>query len=241
VRPRFLYTIPTLQNPTGSVLAPERRVELLRLAERFGFLVFEDECYAELLWDGAWPKALAGYETTAPVVHIGSFSKTLAPALRLGCVHAPWPILARLLALKTDAGTPMIEQMIVADYFARQFDDHLAAHNARLRTKAQVLTHALDEAFGTAAEYPTVRGGIFLRVKLPEEVDTTALAGPALAEGVAFTPGAPWSTDPAAARSHLRLCFALPPAEDLRAGIAKLAEICHRETGVPVRSANRQR
>ncbi len=241
VRPKYLYTIPTIQNPTGSVLSPERRTAQLWLAERYGFLVFEDECYAELLWDGAWPRALAGHDTNAPVIHIGSFSKTLAPALRLGYVHAPWSILARLLALKTDAGTPMIEQMIVADYFGRHFDAHLAAHNARLRAKAEVLTRALDEEFGTAAEYAPVRGGIFLWVKLPGEVDTTALAARALAEGVAFTPGASWSTDPEAARSSLRLCFALPPAADLRAGVAKLAEVCHRETGVPLRSANRAR
>jgi 2-aminoadipate transaminase len=240
-RPKFLYTIPTIQNPTGAVLAAERRTALLRLAEAYGFLVFEDECYAELLWEGAWPRALVGHATAAPVVHIGSFSKTLAPALRLGYVHAPWPILARLSALKTDAGTPALEQMIVADYFARHFEDQVRAQNGRLRAKAEVVATALEREFGTAAEFTRPRGGIFVWVRLPASVDATALAEAALAEGVAITPGAEWSTAPDAARSCFRLCFALASEAELREGIAKLAEICQRETGVPARGANRVR
>ena len=241
VRPKFLYTIPTIQNPTGSVLAVARRAAVLRLAEAHGFLVFEDECYAELLGAGDWPTALAGHETTAPVVHIGSFSKTLAPAMRLGYVQAPWAILSRLLALKTDAGTPSLEQMIVADYFGRHFEEHVRAHNDRLRAKAEVVTTSLAREFGTAAEFTPPRGGIFAWVRLPDAVDTTALAEAALAAGVAITPGADWSTEPRTARSCFRLCFGLASADELRDGIAKLAEICHRETGVPARSGNRVR
>jgi len=241
VAPKLLYTIPTIQNPTGSVLPPDRRGPLLRLAEAYGFLVFEDECYAELLWEGEWPQALAGHDSTAPVIHIGSFSKTLAPALRLGYVHAPWPLLGRLLALKTDAGTPAIEQMVVADYFGRAFDAHVRTVKAGLGAKAEVMASALEEEFGTAAEFARSKGGIFLWVRLPEAVDTTALAAPALAAEVAITPGASWSTDSAAARSTMRLCFACPSADEIRAGVATLAEVCHRETGVPARGANRQR
>jgi 2-aminoadipate transaminase len=161
--------------------------------------------------------------------------------MRLGYVQAPWAILSRLLALKTDAGTPSIEQMIVADYFGRHFEEHVRAHNARLRAKAEVVTTALAREFGTAAEFTPPRGGIFAWVRLPDAVDTTALAEAALAAGVAITPGADWSTEPRTARSCFRLCFGLASADELRAGIAELAEICHRETGVPARGGNRVR
>ncbi|MEO1091502.1 MAG: PLP-dependent aminotransferase family protein [Pseudomonadota bacterium] len=238
VRPKYVYTIPTIQNPTATVLPVERRRRLLALAARFGFLVFEDECYADLLWEGDWPPALRGMPGGADVVHVGSFSKSLAPALRLGYVSAPWPVLSRLLALKTDGGTAAIEQMIVADYFARSFDAHVRGLKCTLAAKANVLMDALAEQFGTAAEFAQPAGGIFLWVKLPDVVDTKALEGPALAEGVAFNPGAEWSAEPAAARSHLRLCYALRDVGTLRDGIAKLAEVCHRETGVPERGAN---
>ena len=107
-----------------------------------------------------------------------------------------------------------------------------------MRQKLEALTGALEEQFGTAAEFRPPQGGIFLWLTLPDRVDTGKLAGPALEAGVAFNPGPAWSVDPAAARHSLRLCFGFPPPSEIRAGIAKLAEVCQRETGVPERSAN---
>jgi len=238
IRPKFIYTIPTVQNPTATVLSLERRHELLRLSRAFAVPIFEDECYADLLWEGEWPPALRGLPGGEQVIHIGSFSKSLAPALRLGYVSAPWDVMSRLVACKGDGGTPAIEQMVVADFFGAHFEDHVGRLKRQLRRKLEVLTGALEEQFGAAAEFAVPKGGIFLWVTLPEQVDTAALAGPALAEGVAYNPGPEWSTDPEAARQGMRLCFALPPADVIREGIARLAEICHRETGVPERSSN---
>jgi 2-aminoadipate transaminase len=238
VRPKYIYTIPTIQNPTGSVLPPERRRELLRLSAAYGVPIFEDECYADLLWEGEWPAAIRGLAGGEDVIHIGSFSKSLAPALRLGYVAAPWSVMGRLLALKQDGGTPAIEQMIVADFFGAHFDEHVTKLKKGLRRKLEVLAEALKEHFGTAAEFRTPPGGIFLWVELPPQVDTLSLYAKASAEGVAFNPGPEWCTDAEPARHSLRLCFALPPEADLREGVARLAEICHRETGIPLRSAN---
>ncbi|MGH6921185.1 MAG: PLP-dependent aminotransferase family protein, partial [Geminicoccaceae bacterium] len=235
IRPKYIYTIPTVQNPTATVLSLERRHELLRLSEAFGGPIFEDECYADLLWEGDWPAALRGLPGGEQVIHIGSFSKSLAPALRLGYVSAPWDVMSRLVACKGDGGTPAIEQMVVADFFGQHFEDHVGRLKRRLRHKLEALTGALEEQFGTAAEFAVPKGGIFLWVTLPEQVDTARLAGPALAEGIAYNPGPEWSTDAKAARHSMRLCFALPPAEEIREGIAKLALVCHRETGVPER------
>lgn len=241
VRPKYIYTIPTIQNPTGSVMPVERRRELLRLSALHGVPVFEDECYADLLWEGSWPHALRGMEGGGQVIHIGSFSKSLAPALRLGYVSAPWEVTSRLLALKDDGGTPAIEQMVVADYFGRHFDEHVKRLKSGLRRKLDVLVSAIEEEFGTAAELFVPKGGIFLWLSLPDQVDTSRLAEAALAEGIAINPGAQWSTDPEAARHSLRLCFALPPEEDLREGVARLATVCHREFGVPAHGGNKAR
>jgi 2-aminoadipate transaminase len=238
IRPKYIYTIPTVQNPTATVLSLARRHELLRLSKAFAVPIFEDECYADLLWEGEWPPALRALPGGEQVIHIGSFSKSLAPALRLGYVSAPWDVMSRLVACKGDGGTPAIEQMVVADFFGAHFEDHVGRLKRQLRSKLEVLTGALEEQFGTAAEFAVPKGGIFLWVTLPAQVDTAALAGPALAEGIAYNPGPEWSTDPEAARHGMRLCFALPPADVIREGIARLADVCHRETGVPERSAN---
>jgi 2-aminoadipate transaminase len=92
VRPKFIYTIPTVQNPTATVLDEGRRRKLLELAEAYGVPIFEDDCYADLTWNGERPPALYAMSKSANVIHIGSFSKTIAPALRVGFIVAPWAI-----------------------------------------------------------------------------------------------------------------------------------------------------
>jgi 2-aminoadipate transaminase len=105
ITPKYIYTIPTVQNPTGTIMPEARRVELLKLAEQYGVPVFEDDCYADLIWDGRRPPALYAMSQSGGVIHVGSFSKSIAPALRVGFIVAPWQMLSRMLALKTDAGS----------------------------------------------------------------------------------------------------------------------------------------
>ncbi len=241
VKPKFLYTIPTVQNPTGGVMTEARRHALLRLAAEQDLMIFEDDCYADLLWEGERPPALHALDRDGRVIYCGSFSKSIAPALRVGFLTAPWDAMSRMLSLKTDAGSGALEQMVLAEFAPVHFDSHVDRQRAALRLKAEATVEALEEQFGTAAEFDRPRGGIFQWVTLPATVDTTRLAEVALADGVAINPGAEWSADPNKGRNKLRICFANPSTDTLRAGIAKLAEICHREFGVPLRGANIER
>ena len=238
MKPKYIYTIPTIQNPTGSILPLDRRRALLALSAEYGVPVFEDECYADLLWqDVAAPPALRAL-APGQVIHIGSFSKSLAPALRLGYVSADWPVLARMIAAKADGGTGAIDQMVAAEYFSRHFTAHVAHLSTGLHAKLAVMQEALAREFGTAIETWQPRGGIFLWMKLPDTVDVRTLVQPAAAAGIAFNPGPEWAVDAEAAKSHLRLCFALPTAEEIRAGVAAFAQVCREQTGIPERSAN---
>jgi 2-aminoadipate transaminase len=227
-----------VQNPTGTIMPETRRAELLKLSQEYGVPIFEDDCYADLIWDGRRPPALYAMSRNAGVIHIGSFSKSIAPALRVGYMVAPWNVLSQMLALKTDAGSGALEQMVLAEYCAPHFAAHVPKLTRGLRAKLDTLMEALNEQFGTSAEFEDPKGGIFLWVKLPDHVDTLKLYQSALAAGVAINPGPEWSTDPAHAGSRLRLCFASPSHAQIREGVAVLAEVCHREFGVPARSAN---
>ena len=184
VRPKYIYTIPTVQNPTGTIMSEARRHELLRLAAEHGVPIFEDDCYADLIWDGRRPPALYAMSEHGGVIHIGSFSKSIAPALRVGYIVAEWDVLARMLALKTDAGSGALEQMVLGEFCAPHFDAHVPRLTRGLRAKLETLMDALNEQFGTAAEFDDPKGGIFLWVKLPDAVDTQKLFQPALAAGV---------------------------------------------------------
>ena len=238
IPPKYIYTIPTVQNPTGTIMPEARRAELLKLSQQYGVPVFEDDCYADLIWDGQRPPAIHAMSTNNGVIHIGSFSKSIAPALRVGYIVAPWAMLSRMLALKTDAGSGALEQMVLAEYCAPHFSSHVPKLTRGLRAKLDTLMEALNEQFGTSAEFEDPRGGIFLWVKLPDNVDTLKLYQAALAAGVAINPGPEWSTNKAYAGSRLRLCFASPSHQQIREGIAVLADVCRREFGVPARSAN---
>ena len=238
VRPKYIYTIPTVQNPTGTILPVERRAEMLRLSEQYGVPIFEDDCYADLTWDGKRPPAIYAMSKTGNVIHIGSFSKSVAPALRVGFIVAPWEMMSRMLALKTDAGSGALEQMVLAEYCAPHFQSHVPELTRGLRAKLDTLMDSLGEQFGTAAEFEEPRGGIFLWVKLPDNVDTMKLYQAALAAGVAINPGPEWSVDKPYSGCRLRLCFASPSHEQIREGVAVLADVCRKEFGVPTRSAN---
>jgi 2-aminoadipate transaminase len=206
VTPKYIYTIPTVQNPTGTIMPEKGRAELLTLSQEYGVPIFEDDCYADLIWDGQRPPALYAMSQNGGVIHIGSFSKSIAPAQRVGYIVAPWAMLSRMLALKTDAGSGALEQMVLAEYCAPHFATHVPKLTRGLRAKLDTLMEALNEQFGTA--------------------------------GVAINPGPEWSTDKAYAGSRLRLCFASPSHEQIREGVALLADVCRKEFGVPARSAN---
>ena len=238
VTPKYIYAIPTVQNPTGTIMPEARRAELLKLSKSFGVPVFEDDCYSDLIWDGKRPPAIHAMSKNGGVIHIGSFSKSIAPALRVGFIVAPWEMLSRMLALKTDAGSGALEQMVLAEYCTPHFTTHVPKLTRGLRAKLDTLMEALNAQFGTSAEFEAPAGGIYLWVKLPGNVDTLKLYQAALAAGVAINPGPEWSTDKTHAGCRLRLCFASPSHEQIREGIAVLAEICRREFGVPARIAN---
>jgi 2-aminoadipate transaminase len=242
VVPKLIYTIPTIQNPTGSILPLERRRALLALARKHGVPIFEDECYADLLWKPDAPPSLYALDP-GQVIHIGSFSKTLAPALRLGYLVADWEAMSRLVALKreSDSGTGAVEQMMVAEYFAPNFARHVGELTGVLREKLDTMVEALEKEFGTAVEPWHPEGGIFLWIKLPDAVDVRKLIEPAAAAGIVFNPGPDWSCRPEAATSHMRLCFALPSKNEIREGVAALARVCFEQTGIPAQSANVRR
>ena len=238
--PKYICTVPTIQNPTGSVMPLERRREFLALARDYGVPIFEDECYSDLTWGGMQaPPALYSLDPQR-VIHIGSFSKTLSPALRLGYVLCDWEFMSRMIAIKTErfSHTGALEQMVVAEYFSKHFQPHVDKLAGTLKEKLDTMVEAVEREFGTAVEPWLPKGGIYLWMKLPDQVDVRKLVQPALKAGIAFNPGPEWAVDGNAAKSRLRLCFALTTKEEIRDGVAAFAKVCYEEFGIPEQSGN---
>ncbi|MBT6262960.1 MAG: PLP-dependent aminotransferase family protein [Rhodospirillaceae bacterium] len=238
---KYIYTIPTVQNPSGTIMSVEKRQKMLDLARKYGVPIFEDDCYSDLTWDGTRPPTIRSMDDAGQVIYCATFSKSIAPALRIGYVVADWPVLSQLIPLKTDGGCGALEQMALAEFCNTQFNDHVAELRGTLKAKCDLMLSVLDEQFGTTAEIIPPKGGIFIWITMPEEVDTDKLAKVAAAQGVVINPGSEWSADPVSGRHRFRLCFGNPTHAQIREGVTLLAEICHEEFGVPLRGANVER
>ncbi|MEM9654182.1 MAG: PLP-dependent aminotransferase family protein [Actinomycetota bacterium] len=226
VSPKYLYTIPTVQNPTGSVMPEARRHEILDICRRFDVPIFEDDCYADLVWDGSRPPTFRAIDRGAgQVVYCGSFSKTIAPALRVGFVVADRPVIQQLLALKTDAGTGAVEQLTLAEFAPPHFDAHVEKLTGVLQEKCSRMVTAVERSFGSDVTVVPPKGGIYVWLTFPEGVDTSSFVDAAAAEGIEFNPGRGWSADPEWGSRRLRLCFGHTDASAIDDGVAKLAEV----------------
>ncbi len=237
VRPRFIYTIPTIQNPTGTIMSVNKRKALIKLSKKFEIPIFEDDCYADLIFDKERPPAIKSYDNDGYVIYCGSFSKSIAPALRVGYLTADWSILSRILPYKTDAGSGSLEQMALAEFCKINFDSHIKILRNELKKKSDSICNALDKYFGSTADYNKPVGGIFVWINLPNNVDTSRLYELALKDGVAINPGNEWSIN-SSGDHKIRLCFGNPSIEEIDEGVKILAEICQKEFGVPIQIAN---
>ena len=237
VKPKFIYTIPTLHNPTGRVMGMERRREMLELSRRFGVPIFEDECYADLVFEKEYEHAIRSLDDSNYVLHVGSFSKSLAPGVRLGYVVAPWEVMSQILPFKMDIGTSTMGQMIVAEFLEKNFDSHMEHLKSGLERKRDTLIAALKEHFGPEVQPSEPRGGMFVWVRFPEGVDTRKALAAAKAEGVAFNPGPDWAVyaddDERNGKNYVRLCYALLTEAETWEGIERLARAFKAGVGFP--------
>lgn len=227
---RFMYCLPNFQNPTGRRLPLERRKALVEKAAAAGVPVVEDDPYGELSYDG---EHLPGLLSMNPEqgIYMGSFSKVLAPGLRLGYVVAPEPLFSKLVQAKqaADLHTPSFSQRIVHETVKDGFlDAHIPTIRDLYARQCHYMLDALERHFPAEAQWTRPEGGMFIWVTLPKGVDTTRLLAKAIEQNVAFVPGAPFfANDPQA--NTLRLSFVTVPGEKIETGMQKLGALVKAE------------
>ncbi|MCI0371071.1 MAG: PLP-dependent aminotransferase family protein [candidate division NC10 bacterium] len=224
---KFLYTMPSHQNPSGATLAPERRRLLLEAAAAAGVPVLADEAYLHLRYDPGEPGPLAAAAPGAHVLTVGTFSKVIAPGLRVAWVAGPAPVIARLALLKqvTDLHANSLTQRVVHRYLsAGHLPAQVASLRAAYRTKRDAFLHALTRQLAGKATWTYPAGGMFLLLRLSPGQSPTALLSKAVDEGVAYVPGAPFF--PAGGGEEtIRLNFVSPALGEIDEGVARLARV----------------
>lgn len=222
---RFLYLLPNFQNPTGRTMTDARRAALSRRAAELGLPLVEDNPYGDLWFDAAPPPPLTSRNPDG-CVYLGSFSKVLAPGLRLGFIVAPKMLYPKLLQAKqaADLHSPGFNQRMVAEVMKGGFlDRHIPTIRALYKSQCQAMVAALQrEMQGLDVQWNTPDGGMFLWVRLPQGLDATELLPRALERGVAFVPGEAFFAGAADSRC-MRLSFVTASAQQIDTGIAALA------------------
>lgn len=227
-RPKFLYTIPNFQNPTGITMSRERREQLAHLAARENLLVIEDDPYGKLRYRGTEVPPIKHWDEAGRVIYASTFSKTVAPGLRLGWAVAAPEIFHGLLMLKqaSDLHTSTFDQRVAHSYLATGAQaGHLEKIRRAYGERFDVLDTTLREHLPPTFTWTRPEGGMFLWITGPAELDALELLKRALEQKVAFVPGRDFF--PAdGGRNHLRLNFSNSAPERLREGVKRLAALC---------------
>jgi 2-aminoadipate transaminase len=226
-RPKFIYTIPTFQNPGGVTMSLERRTRLVEVAAERELLVLEDNPYGLLRFEGEPLPTLRSLDGGEFVIYLGTFSKILSPGIRLGWTAAPRPVLDKMNVGKqgVDLCSSSMTQCFVAAYFEQgRWQDYLESLCVLYRRRRDVMLEALEANFPAASTWTRPQGGLFLWATVPDELDTTDLLARALQENVAFVPGRAAYLD-GRGGSSMRLNFSGVGDDDIREGVRRIGEI----------------
>jgi 2-aminoadipate transaminase len=235
--PKFMYILPNFQNPAGVTLSEGRREQLILLADKYGIPVIEDDPYGQLRYEGKHIAPLVVLDrqnmrrddnfSLGNVIYLSTFSKTLAPGLRLGWIVAPAEVIAKLTQLKqgTDLHTSSFIQLVAYEVARGGFlDQHVKQIRAVYRERRDVMLQALAEFFPSEVTWTHPKGGLFLWISLPQGMDSELLFRSALAENVAFVPGDSFYTSKGReSNRHLRLNFSYCAPAQIREGIRRLS------------------
>jgi 2-aminoadipate transaminase len=233
--PRLAVLITDFHNPLGVSVAAEKRVKLAALAGEHGVPLIEDDPYAPLRFRGEAVPPIKAYDEAGMVFYLGSFSKMLAPALRLGWMVAPTDLMQRITTIREsfDLESSTLYQRAVAEYMSRgMLEPHLKAITDAQRTRCDTMFEALEQHLADIARWSKPDGGVFVWVSLPEPLDTTDMFQQAIKRQVAYIPGAVFSVD-GSTKNAVRLNFSNVKPEAIREGVARLSEVIRAALDAP--------
>ncbi len=242
VGPKFMYVLPNFQNPGGTTLSAERRLEVVRLSNKYGIPIVEDDPYGALRFAGKHLRPLVGLDADhqhaaghngrgymqGNVIYLGTFSKTLAPGLRLGWVVAPVEVIDQLVMAKqgTDLHTSSFDQMLAYEVAKDGFlDEHVRKIRRVYGERRNVMLQALERYFPEGCSWTRPDGGLFLWARVPEDVDVAEALPRAIEHKVAYVPGFAFYADANRGRNTMRLNFSNAQPAQIEEGIKRLGNL----------------
>ncbi|HEY1365755.1 MAG TPA: PLP-dependent aminotransferase family protein [Gaiellaceae bacterium] len=227
-QPAFLYTIPTFQNPSGRTLSTERRRRVVELARAYDLLVYEDDPYGLVRFEGEPPPTLHELEGGERIVYASSFSKTAAPGIRVGYLVLPAGLAEAVeaAAVGTYISPPFLTQATLLEFIRRgSFEPNLERVRGLLRARRDAMLDALDRELPEGARWSHPEGGYFIWLDLPDGLQTDEVASGAAEAGIAFVNGSDFFPGGAGGQSSIRLAYSFASVEEIGEGVARLARL----------------
>ena len=227
-QPKYLYVIPEHQNPTGSTLSAERRKAILAIAHKHKMPILEDDCYVDLRYKGDVQPAFRALDDSGIVVYVASYSKLLAPGLRLGYFTASAELMRRALGFKIGSGPNQFAAVAIEGYLKNNLVAHRENFNPMLQSKCSSMVSALEEHFGdSGATWSVPEGGCYVWLTMPESSDIASIRDEVFEQGVGYVAGTNFEADGSGriGKNCARLCFAFESIEKNAEGIALLAQL----------------
>ena len=231
---KYLYTIPSFQNPLGWTMGLERRKQVLDVTGKHNIPIFEDDCYADLRFEGEDVTSFHSLDDTGRVIYAGSFSKIIAPGMRMGYLVAPKDVIARAWSFKSGGAVSQFTALTIAELMKGGLNQHIEVQNRALAVKRDAMVAALGENFGGSVTWSVPQGGLYIWVKFPEGTDLAAVQEEIFDEGVSYYNGSQFSPS-GEGSNYVRLCFGHPSVETIREGIAELARLLDSKKVFPAR------
>lgn len=225
---KFIYTIPTFQNPSGTTMSLEKRKTVYALAKKYGVIILEDNPYSDTRFAGEELPTIKSMDEDGIVIYAGTFSKVISPGLRVGYAIAPKEIISKMVVCKqtSDVHTSIFSQMICHEFMTKyDYEAHLDRNREVYRKKCELMTELLDKHLGDKVSYVKPEGGLFIWCKLPENVDMTAFCTAAVENKVATVPGSAFTADQNEISHCFRINYSTPTDEQIINGMEILGKV----------------
>lgn len=225
---KFIYTIPTFQNPSGVCMSLEKRKAVYELAKKYKTIILEDNPYSDTRFAGRELPNIKSFDTEGLVIYAGTFSKVISPGLRVGYAIAPKEIIAKMVVCKqtSDVHTCILSQMVCHEFMTKyDYEAHLDKNREIYRKKCRLMTDLLDKHLGSKVSYVKPDGGLFIWVKLPLDVDMTSFCTKAVENKVATVPGTAFTADTSESSHCFRINYSTPTDEQIVTGMEILGKV----------------
>ena len=225
VMPKMLYTIPEHQNPTGSTLPKSRKLEILDICHKYGFPILEDDCYVDNRFEGDPEPAFATLDDSGMVIYVGSFSKLIAPGLRMGFFTASDEVIDRALSVKVGSGPNQFTAYAIDGFLRNNLESQKSTYDKILKDKKESMEKGLVDFFSnTSAKWSSPKGGCYTWIEMTDGANLTEVRDEVFSRGVGYIAGDMFAPN-GDGQNMARLCFSFEPVEKNYEGIKELASI----------------